>query len=147
MKTLNKFTLESEKYTWANLTLDNKKMYQWHSGQRSIFDLKEIRNSFKTLLLVCLHIQLPAGKNLFKVSKITLEQRPFGLGSSVISLTLNKFLPGGYNQSQYDYIIFSKGLFTWMVNSNYEFRISFKETPFQDFHKSKDNQEEIHFSI
>jgi len=32
----------------------------------------------------------PAGKSLFKVSKITLEQRP-----SVILLTLNRFLPAG----------------------------------------------------
>jgi len=34
-------------------------------------------------------------KNLLKVSKITLEQRPNGLCSSVISLTLNMYLPAG----------------------------------------------------
>jgi len=36
----------------------------------------------------------PAGKTVLKVSKITLEQRPNGLCYSVISLALNRFLPG-----------------------------------------------------
>jgi len=46
-------------------------------------------------LLVRLHANKnPAGKILFKVSKITLEQRPFGL-SSVISLTLRRGLSAG----------------------------------------------------
>ena len=35
------------------------------------------------------------GKYLFKVSKITLEQRPSGRCSNVILLTLNKYLPTG----------------------------------------------------
>ena len=35
------------------------------------------------------------GKNLFKVRKITLEQRPNGLCSSVILLTWNLLLPAG----------------------------------------------------
>jgi len=38
-----------------------------------------------------------AGKNLFKVRKITLEQKALGLCSSVISLTLKFFLPAGLN--------------------------------------------------
>ena len=37
------------------------------------------------------------GKYLFKVSKITLEQRPFGRWSNVILLTLNRYLPTGSN--------------------------------------------------
>jgi len=37
----------------------------------------------------------PVGKRLLKVSKITLEQKPDGLCSSVIFLTLNMFLPVG----------------------------------------------------
>ena len=38
----------------------------------------------------------PAGKSLLKVSKITLEQRPDSLCSSVIFLTLNRYLPAGF---------------------------------------------------
>ena len=34
----------------------------------------------------------PVGKYLFKVSKITLEQRPDGRCSNVILLTLNRYL-------------------------------------------------------
>ena len=38
---------------------------------------------------------IPVGKYLFKVSKITLEQRPSGRCSNVILLTLNRYLPTG----------------------------------------------------
>jgi len=37
----------------------------------------------------------PAGKSLLKVSKVTIEQRPNGLFSSVTLLTFNRFLPAG----------------------------------------------------
>ena len=37
----------------------------------------------------------PVSKYLFKVSKITLEQRPDGRCSNVILLTLNMYLPTG----------------------------------------------------
>jgi len=40
---------------------------------------------------------LPVGKNLFKVSKITIEKRPFGLCPDVIFLTLKRFLITGKN--------------------------------------------------
>jgi len=51
----------------------------------------------------------PADKNLLKVNKATLEQRPFGLCSSVTLLTPNRFLPAGF------YIIFqvAKDLFKY----------------------------------
>ena len=38
---------------------------------------------------------VPVGKYLFKVSKITLEQRLSGRCSKVILLTLNRYLPTG----------------------------------------------------
>jgi len=38
------------------------------------------------------------GKNMFKVREITLEQRPFGLRSSVILLTLRRFAPTGITE-------------------------------------------------
>ena len=37
----------------------------------------------------------PVSKYLFKVSKITLEQRPDGRCSNVILMTLNRYLPTG----------------------------------------------------
>jgi len=60
------------------------------------------------------HICTPTGKNLFKVSKITLEKRPFGLFSGVIFLTLNMFLPAGriHHQKQFtNYLSAGKKLF------------------------------------
>ena len=41
------------------------------------------------------YLSTPVGKYLFKVSKITLEQRPNGRCSNVILLTLNRYLPTG----------------------------------------------------
>jgi len=38
---------------------------------------------------------IPAGKNLLKVGEITLEQRLYGLCSSVILLTLDRYLRAG----------------------------------------------------
>ena len=42
----------------------------------------------------------PASKTLLKLSKITLEERANGLSSSVVFLTLNMFLPDGYDLGQ-----------------------------------------------
>ena len=43
----------------------------------------------------CVKSTDPVGKYLFKVSKITLEQRPNGRCSNVILLTLDMYLPTG----------------------------------------------------
>ena len=62
------------------------------------------------LFIVCATILCrtlnPVGKYLFKVSKITLEQRPSGRCSNAILLTLNRYLPTGKLHADFLLLLF-----------------------------------------
>ena len=73
----------------------------WTSGTEELIFVYEIKylslnainlyfRSFRNILL-----RNPVGNYLFKVSKITVEQRPSGRCSNVILLTLNRYLQLG----------------------------------------------------
>ena len=58
----------------------------------------------------------PVGKYLFKVSKITLEQRPDGRCSNVILLTLNRYLSTGVPATFIMLLTLNKNLPTFPFN-------------------------------